>query len=139
MKIYNFEDLLKAADQQPDAQRLLFVFASSELPDDCTDEQRARFELGMGGALVPLMEVDKLPDEIGGFDKLVEESTQFAGDHPARDWAIVFVGALAGQGQHPPSSADADEPLRRMAGAIREGTVHPFLAFDRQGQLVKLM
>jgi len=74
MNIETFEDLLLSARQQADAQRLLFVFARSELPDDCTAEQRQRYEAGMGGALVPLMEVDKMPEELSAFSQLVEES-----------------------------------------------------------------
>ena len=136
MNIETFDDLLASARQQTTAQRLLFVFAGSEMPEDATDEQRARFEAGLGGALVPMIEVDKLPDEISGFDQLIDE---FAQGHAASDWSIVFVAALAGQGDVPPSIADADEALRSMTGDIRRGMVRPFLTFDRQGLLVKLV
>ena len=139
MNIETFDDLLASARQQTTAQRLLFVFAGSEMPEDATDEQRARFEAGLGGALVPMIEVDKLPDEINGFDQLVDESTQFAQGHVASDWSIVFVAALAGQGDVPPSTADAEAALRSMTGDIRRGMVRPFLTFDRQGLLVKLV
>lgn len=139
MNIETFDDLLLSARQQSDAQRLLFVFAGSELPDDCTAEQRARFEAGMGGALVPLMEVDKMPEELSGFPQLLEESTQFAQGHRAKDWSIVFVAALGGSGKIAPSSAEADLPLMRMVEAIKVGSVKSFITFDRQGQLVKLM
>ena len=86
-----------------------------------------------------MIEGDKLPDEISGFDQLIDESTQFAQGHAASDWSIVFVAALAGQGDVPPSIADADEALRSMTGDIRRGMVRPFLTFDRQGLLVKLV
>ena len=66
MDISSFDDLLQAARMQPEPQRLLFVFAAVELPDDATPAQRARFEAGQGGALVPLMCVDKRPEEITG-------------------------------------------------------------------------
>jgi hypothetical protein len=62
--ISSFDDLLCAARAQPEPQRLLFVFADAVLPDDSSPEQRARFEAGQGGALVPLMFVDKTP--VGG-------------------------------------------------------------------------
>ncbi len=139
MNIQTFEDLLISARQQADAQRLLFVFAGSELPEDCTDEQRARFENGMGGAVVPLMMVDKTPEEISEFSQLIEESTEFAQDHKARDWALVFVAALVGNGKIAPTSEDADMPLRSMVQAIKAGSVNSFLIFDRQGQMVQLM
>ena len=70
MNISHFNDLLEAARQQPDAQRLLLVFAGAGLPDDATPEQQAAFEAGHGGELTPLMCVHKTPDEIGSFDKL---------------------------------------------------------------------
>ena len=55
VEISSFDDLLRAARSQPEPQRLLFVFAGAELPEDCTPEQRARFEAGQGGALTPMM------------------------------------------------------------------------------------
>jgi len=37
MNISNFPDLLNAARQQPEPQRLLFVFTQSELPEGYTE------------------------------------------------------------------------------------------------------
>ena len=91
--------VLRAAQQQPEPQRLLFVFAGAVLPDDSTPEQRARFEARQGGALTPLMSVDKTPEELGTFAALVEESRQFG-----RDWAIVFVASLPGRDGRAPTS-----------------------------------
>ncbi len=53
---------------------LLFVFMRAELPEDNTPEQRQRFAAGAGGALVPLMCVDKTPGELSTFAALAEES-----------------------------------------------------------------
>ena len=61
-----FDDLLRAAHER--RERLLLVFAGAELPADATPEQRARFAQGEGGALVPLMCVDKPPEELASFD-----------------------------------------------------------------------
>ena len=74
MSISSFDDLLRAARQQPEPQRMLFVFTGAELPDDSTPEQRRDFAAGAGGALVPLMCVDKTPDELTTFAALAEES-----------------------------------------------------------------
>ncbi|MGZ9011991.1 MAG: hypothetical protein ACXW2L_06980, partial [Burkholderiales bacterium] len=71
MSISSFDDLLRAAREQPEPQRLLFVFENAVLPDVSTPEQRARFEAGEGGALAPLMSVNKSPDELGSFEALV--------------------------------------------------------------------
>ena len=49
MNIQTFDDLLSAARSQPLPQRLLFVFAGVELPDDATPAQRLEFERGEGG------------------------------------------------------------------------------------------
>lgn len=138
MYIQTFDDLLTSARQQPDAQRLLFVFAISELPEGATAEQRRRFKDGLGGALTPLMEVDKLPDELKDFDHLVTESLHFAQGTRAEDWSMVFCAALGGHGRTPPSREDADAPLRRMTDSIRMGEISTYIAFDRMGHQVSL-
>jgi len=129
MNISSFDDLLLAAREQSEPQRLLFVFANAELPDDSTPEQRARFEAGQGGALTPLMSVDKTPEELGSFAALVEESREFG-----HDWAIVFVASLAGRDGRAPTSEEADRSLHRMIESIKTGSFGSFIPFDRQGQ-----
>ena len=129
MNIENFDDLLRAARKQPQPQRLLFVFADSTLPDDSTPEQRARFEAGEGGALVPLASVDKNPDDLQTFAALVNESRQFG-----CDWAVVFVAGLSGRDGRPPTSDEADQSLQRMIESIKSGAFGAYMPFDRQGQ-----
>lgn len=108
---------------------MLFVFAEAALPEDCTPEQRKRFECGQGGTLVPLMSVDKDPGELSTFTALVEESRAFGGD-----WTVVFVSGLSGRGGQPPTSTEADQSLQRMIEGIQSGAFGSFLPFDRQGQ-----
>jgi len=129
MKISSFDDLLRAAREQSEPQQLLFVFANAVLPDESTPEQRARFEAGQGGALAPLMSVDKTPEELGTFAALVEESRQFG-----RDWAIVFVASLSGSDGRAPTSEEVDQSLERMIESINTGLFGSFIPFDRQGQ-----
>jgi hypothetical protein len=136
MNIASFDDLLLAARQQPEPQRLLFVFATAELPDDATPAQRARFAQGQGGALVPLMCVDKTPQELPSFAALVTEAQQFAA--PGRDWVMVFAAAMSGRLNQAPSSADAEGPLQRMVDAIKHGAIDGLIPFDRQGLPVRL-
>jgi hypothetical protein len=131
MNIANFDDLVRAARAQTEPQRLLFVFANAEMPEDGTPEQRANFEAGQGGALVPLMSVDKIPDELGTFAELVAESRQFA-----PDWAVVFVTALSGKNGCAPTSAEADGSLQRMIESIKTGAFGAFLPFDARGEPV---
>lgn len=129
MDISSFDDLLRAAREQPERQRLLFVFAGAVLPDDSTPGQRARFEAGEGGALAPLMSVDKAPEELSTFAALVEESRQYG-----PDWSIVFVACLAGRNGRAPTSVEADQSLQRMIESIKTGSLESFMPIDRQGR-----
>ena len=133
MVISSFDDLLRAARMQPEPQRLLFVFAGVELPADSTPEQRAGFQAGQGGALIPLMSVDKSPDELETFAALVEESRAFG-----PDWAIVLVAGLAGRGGAAPTSEQADQSLKRMIESIKAGSISAYIPFDRLGAAMRL-
>jgi len=133
MNIANFQDLLSAARQQPEPQRLLFVFAAAELPEGSSAQEAQRFAAGQGGALTPLMAVDKTPDEIASFEALARESAQFG-----QPWALVFVSSLSGHAGRAPSSADADAPLQRMVASIKAGQLAQLLPFNPQGEPVIL-
>jgi len=133
MNIENFNDLLVMARAQPTSQRLLFVFVGVELPEDATPEQREHFEAGHGGALVPLMCVDKTPQELESFVTLQSEATQFG-----QPWALVFAAALSGAGSSAPTSADADGPLQAMVEAIKRGDIDGYIPFDTHGNTVQL-
>jgi hypothetical protein len=133
MNISSFDELLRIAREQSEPQRLLFVFADAVLPDDSTPEQRARFEAGQGGALTPLMSVDKTPEELQSFAALAEESRQFE-----RDWTIVFVASLSGRDGRAPTNEQADQALERMIESIKTGLSGSFIPFDRQGQPILL-
>ena len=132
MSIESFDDLLRAATEQPEPQRLLFVFATAGVDDDATPEQRARFEAGQGGTLTPLMCVDKLPGELASFDVLLAESREFE-----QDWDMVFVAALPGSGGVSPTSAQAEAATQRMVEAIKSGRIGGFIPFDAQGRPVQ--
>ena len=68
----SFDQLLGAARQEREPQRLLFVFVSAELPADATEAERQRFEENGGGSLKPVLCVDKLPEELRDFAALRE-------------------------------------------------------------------
>lgn len=133
MTISCFDDLLQAARAQPTPQRLLFVFTQVELPDDSTPEQRANFEQGHGGALVPHMCVDKDPAELQSFEQLVKEAEIIG-----QSWGLVFAAGMSGPLGLPPRSEDADAPLKEMVEAIRQGKLDKYIPFDAQGQAVNL-
>ena len=133
MTIATFDDLLLAARAQPSAQRLLLVFATADLPDNATAQQRIDFEAGHGGALVPAMCVDKVADEISSFASIALEATQF--DLP---WCMVFASTLSGVGTQAPSSESAQPGLDRMVESIKLGAFSNMIAFDTAGNAVSL-
>ena len=132
MNISSFDDLLKAAETQPEPQRLLLVFAEAELLADASEVERARFQSGIGGALVPKMCVDKLPGELLSFEALVEESR-----NTGCAWTIVFVAGMSGQGGRAPTSIEAEPVLQRMVESIKTGSFGGFVPFDRDGDPVR--
>lgn len=131
MTLSTFDDLLRAASSQSEPQRLLFVFTSASVPDDASPEQRARFLVGQGGTLTPLMCVDKAPDELASFGALAAEAQQFG-----QAWNLVFVAALSGAQGRSPSAANIDAALQKMVDAIQSGRIAAFIAFDTQGRPV---
>jgi len=133
MNITSFEDLLRVAKAQPEPQRLLFVFAGAELPDDASDAQREQFAAGEGGELAPLMCVDKSLTELTYFDELKAEA-----ERAGPPWAIVFATALSGRAGQTPTSADAAAPLQRMVDLIKAGQLAGMLPFNRDGIPVNL-
>jgi len=133
MSIQSFSDLLASACAEPEPQRLLLVFASAELPRDASPDQRERFARGEGGALAPVLCVDKRPQDIASFQALRLES-----ESTGTDWDILFVAALAGRGGHPPNADEAVQPMRMMVEQIKGGRIAQFLTVDRNGELVQL-
>lgn len=132
--IARFDDLLQAARQQPEPQRLLLLFAGASLDADATPAQRAAFEAGAGGALTPLMCVDKTPEELaGGFAALAVEADAMLSP-TGQDWVLIFAAALSGA----VDEARVHAALQRMVEALRQGQVAGFIPFDRQGQAVSL-
>jgi hypothetical protein len=131
MNITCFDDLLRAAREQDEPQRLLFVFVTAELPADASAEERQRFAQGQGGTLKPVLCVDKLPDEVIDFTALVAESTR-----TEVAWELVFAAGLSGRAGLAPNPDEAEQPLKMMVAAIESGSIGSFLAFDRDGQTV---
>jgi hypothetical protein len=132
MQLSNFSDFLAAARAQPEAQRLLFVFAVAELPQAHTPGQARRFEEGRGGALSPVMCVDKGLDELADFTMLADESHA-----TGQPWDMVFVAALAGEQGTPPQPTGIDRGLKMMIDAVHRGAIERFLAVDPDGHAVR--
>jgi hypothetical protein len=129
----HFRQLLAAAAAQPEPQRLLFVFAAAELPDNATPEQRERFQSGRGGALAPLMCVDRAPKEIADFPALVAEA-----ERAGPPWSVVFAASLSGQAGRQPDKARIDLALKTMVEAVRDGRIDGFAAYGPQGEFLEI-
>ena len=134
MSINSYADLIAAANSQAEPQRLLFVFARAELPDDATAIQKQGFAAGHGGVLAPVVCVDKLPAEQPTFAGLVEES-----EKTGFNWDIVFVTTMSGRAGIAPNSDEAAQALNMMVESVRQGSIANFLAFDREGAAVRLL
>lgn len=131
MNISTFDDLLLAATEQVHAQRLLLVFTTAELPDNPTPAQRAGFEAGTGGALVPVMCVHQTPDEIGNFEQLKLQAAQFK-----RPWRVLFATSLSGKGDDLPAVKDAEHFLGVMEESIKQARFEGLIAFNVDGVAV---
>lgn len=133
LELTSFDDFMSLARRQREPQQLLFVFTRSELPDDHTPEQAARFAAGEGGHLAPVACVDKALQEIAGFDAFASEA-----DAHVDDWSVIFAAALPGIGNRPPTPLAIDQALDRMVETVRIGQVANYLAFDRAGMPLRL-
>ncbi len=120
---------MSVAAQQSEPQRLLFVFLRASLPDDHGKGEANRFHSGEGGALQPIMCVDKSLGELSTFAALVAEAERID-----KDWQLVLVAGLAGRNGVPPTSDDAEQPLKMMLHAVENGgDLSKYMAFDRDG------
>lgn len=134
MEISSFDDLLRMATQQADLQRLLLVFCKAEMPEDATPQQKAEFEAGEGGALVPVASVDKFPEALASFAELSAEATSH-GLH----WDVLFVAAMArAASEGPEDIAEVDQTLEAMVAAVKAGEVGSFVPFDASGTVLAL-
>ena len=134
MEITSFDDLLRLAAQQPSLQRLLLVFCQAEMPEDATPQQRADFEAGEGGVLVPVASVDKFPQALASFAELSAEAAQ-----QGLQWDVLFVAAMDRQpSEGPEQLAAVDQTLEAMVSAVKAGQVGSFAPFDASGAVLAL-
>ena len=119
--ISTFPELLQAAIEQDEPQRLLLLFAKADSESSSKKNEQS-------GLLSPVMCVDKLPEEIESFKVLIEEA-----DSISTEWDFVLTAGLSGQDGGPPSSDDAEPYLNQMANALASGQdLSQYVIFDRQ-------
>jgi len=125
--ISNFEELLKAASEQDEPQRLLLLFAKAESE---TKKKKSK----QRGTLSPVMCVDKLPEEITSFKNLSEEA-----DSVAKAWDFVFAVGLSGKDGVAPSTEDAEPFLNQMTNNLASGQdLSQYAVFDRENNPVMI-
>lgn len=127
-KSSHFDQLLRAAAAELEPQRLLFVFATAELPEDATRAQRQRFESGGGGTLEPVMCVDKGLDDLTSFEELIAESSE-----AGLPWRVAFAAGLSGRNGQSPSAEQVEQALQKMVAQVRSGMIEGLLALDASG------
>lgn len=120
--IEKFDDLLEQANQQTDAQRLLFLFAASDVVKKAKKRDEKK------GTLSPVMCVDKLPAEVDSFKALAGEA-----DGISQDWDMVLIAALSGEGATAPTTEEAEPFLNKMANDLSSGQdLSRYVIFDRE-------
>ena len=134
MELSSFDDLLRMAMQQDSLQRLLLVFCQAELPEEATPQQKAEFNAGEGGVLVPVASVDRFPEALGSFANLHGETVQHG-----IAWSVLFVAAMnREENEGPDQIAAVDQTLEAMVSAIKAGQVDSFVPFDPSGTVVAM-
>ena len=133
MNIEHFDDLLRAARAQAQPQCLLLVFVQVELPEGSSEAERADFEAGQGGAMVPVMCVDLAPESVADFEQLRAEA-----DGRGAAWAMVLAGALGGQGGQAPDDAQVSGALDRLVQRVQMGDIDGLVPFNRAGEALSL-
>lgn len=132
IEITDYKTLLMVGKQQSDPQRFLFVFLQASLPEDHNEADKQRFQSGQGGELKAIMCVDKDLAELTDFADLVAESKQME-----QNWSMVLIACLSGRNGIPPTSEEAEQPLKTMVQTIQNGgDLSKYLAFDKQGVLL---
>jgi len=125
--ISNFDDLLKAAFEQEDAQRLLLLFANAE-------SESKKHKSTQRGTVSAVMCVDKLPQDIPTYSALVAEA-----DKVSKDWNLVLITSLSGKGPVAPTSDDAEPVLNQMTNNLTSGqNIAQYVIFDREGNAVSM-
>jgi len=124
----NFEQLLVKTKQQDQPQRLLFLFAKT------SETKKSRKRDDKKGTIVPVMVVDKQPDDLDTFSGLINEA-----DHVNSNWDFVFVASLSGDNNQAPSEEDAEPYLNQMAQDIMSGNnIMRYVVYDRNENPIEL-
>lgn len=122
-----FNDLLEMTRQQPEPQRLLFLFAQ-------TEDTKGKIKKHQSGSISPVMCVDKLPQELTDFSSLKSEA-----DSVSKNWDFIFIAGLSGSNGEAPSSDDAEPYLNKMTNDLANGQdLSRYVVINRDEQAIEI-
>ena len=123
-----FNELLDMTQQQAQRQRLLFLFAQTEVKNPKKSKKHVK------GTITPTMCVDKLPADLTTFENLVEEA-----DSISKDWDFIFIAGLSGSNGQAPSEDDAEPYLNKMTNDIASGgDLSRYVVLNRQEEAMEI-
>ncbi|NVK21776.1 MAG: ribonucleotide reductase subunit alpha [Kangiellaceae bacterium] len=123
-----FNELLQMARNQDQPQRMLLLFAKA---DEVKTKRKGK---ECKGTIVPVMCVDKLPEELTTFEDIVNEA-----DSVSKEWDFMLIASLSGENQITPSSEDAEPFLNQMTNDVASGNdLTRYVIFDRQQNPIEM-
>lgn len=123
-----FSELLTKTNEQAEPQRLLFLFANTEVKNPKKSKHHQK------GTITPTMCVDKLPEQLTDFDSLVKEA-----DSISKEWNFIFIAGLSGQNGKAPSEDEAEPYLNKMTNDVSSGAdLSRYIILDRKEQAIEL-
>ena len=123
-----FKELLKLTHEQEQPQRLMFLFANAESTNAKKSKKHQK------GTILPVMCVDKLPEELTTFAALKAEA-----DTIEESWNFVFIASLSGENGMTPSEDDAEPFLNKMVNDVQTGNnVGRYVIYDRGENPIEL-
>ena len=123
-----FKELLKLTHEQEQPQRLMFLFANAESTNTKKSKKHQK------GTILPVMCVDKLPEELTTFAALKAEA-----DTIEESWNFVFIASLSGENGMTPSEDDAEPFLNKMVNDVQTGNnVGRYVIYDRGENPIEL-
>lgn len=129
-----YNELLTMIRRQTEPQRILLVFAKrqSREAQEAREEQVSLTEKP-DFTITPVMYVDKMPDKIGNFSKLVTDSSK-----TGKNWDLVFISGVKGRNGEPPNDFETDFRMEGMVKSIQHGQIQNLLVYNRKGEPVNL-
>ena len=126
-----FKELLKLTHEQEQPQRLMFLFANAESTNSKKSKKSKKHQKG---TILPVMCVDKLPEELTTFAALKAEA-----DTIEESWNFVFIASLSGENGMTPSEDDAEPFLNKMVNDVQTGNnVGRYVIYDRDENPIEL-